>query len=474
MTVTESPNSIRGASWGRDDQIIFGTSAGLFRVPGGGGEPEGLTTPDAEQGERSHFWPFVIPDANAVLFVVSTALPRTTGQLAVLDLDTGEVTRLGLAGVSPHYVSTGHIVYAVEDGSVRAVPFGAVSFEVTGSPVPLVEGVSVKGSGAANFGISDNGRLVYASGTGSAGGQRSLVLVNRDGDEELLGESWQPDRYLYPRYSPDGTRVALAIQEDEATDLWVLDLARGSRSRITFGGLNRYFPVWSPEGSHLAFADGAGATNRLMLAMADGSGQIETLLDRNEREFPTSWSPAGNVLAIYTQHAETNRDLGVLPMDGDRTPVPFLETPFIERAGAFSPDGRWLAYVSDESGLDEVYVRPYPGPGQEYVISTSGGKEPVWSRDGRELFFRNADQVLVVATDTTEVFRATAPERLFDGAYQLDDSAGGIGGVPNYDIAPDGQRFLMVKWDEPSGQDAPEITVVLNWHQELIERVPVP
>ncbi len=179
VTLTESPNPIYGASWGADDQIVFGTNgAGLFRVPGGGGEPEALTTLDTEQGEVNHLWPFIIPGREAVVFVIGTGAdaPLTTGQLAVLELDTGDVTRLGLAGVSPHYVSTGHLVYAAEDGSVRAVPFDATSLEVTGNPVPLVEGVMVKLSGAANFSISDNGRLVYALGAGNRGIQWSCVF----------------------------------------------------------------------------------------------------------------------------------------------------------------------------------------------------------------------------------------------------------------------------------------------------------
>jgi serine/threonine-protein kinase len=479
-TVIEFRDSILGASWGTHDEIIFGTvDDELYRVSADGGEAEALTTLDAEQSEASHRWPSIVPGAEAVVFVITTDRPLTTGQLAVLDLSTGEVKRLGLAGTSPRYVSTGHLIYAADDGSVRGVPFDATSLEVTGSPMPLVEDVVVKNTGAANFGISDHGRLAYALGVGGRGAPRSLVWVDRRGREEPLGDAWPPDQYLYPRFSPDGTRVVLAVAEnaeDTSTpsDLWVLDLARaGSRTRITFGGNPRFFPVWSPDGSQVAFADEGGRTaNRLLLAPADGNGQIETLLDVDERQFPTSWARDGRVMAIYTDHAETARDLAVLPIVGDRTPVPFLATPFQERAPTFSPDARWLAYVSDESGQDQVYVRPYPGPGQRHTISTNGGKEPVWSRDGSELFYRNEDQVLVVAVDAAEAFGV--PKQLFVGAYDLDISGAGMGGVPNYDIAPDGQRFLMVKREEMSGQHSVQINVVLNWFQELTERVPVP
>ncbi len=352
VTLTEVPNGIFGASWGSDDQIVFGTNgAGLFRVPGGDG---------------GHYWPTIIPGRRAVLFVTATGVPLSSGQLAVLDLDTGDTKRLALAGVSPQYVRTGHLVYAAEDDSVRAVPFDAASLEVTGNPVPLVERVSVKATGVANFAVSDDGRLVYATRAGASGAPpRSLVWVDRDGREEPLGDTWQQDQYITPRFSPDGMRVAVAVAENADTngnpaDLWVLDLTRGSRSRITFGGNNRFFSVWSPDGTQLAFSDGAGGTNRLLVASVDRSGQVETLLDRDERQFPTAWAPDGSALAIYTDRSETARDIAVLPVDGDQTPVPFVATPFQERAGTFSPDGRWLAYVSDEAGQNDVYVRVVP------------------------------------------------------------------------------------------------------------------
>ena len=254
--------------------------------------------------------------------------------------------------------------------------------------------------------------------------------------------------------------------------MWVLDIERGTRTRLTSEGLNRFFPVWSPDGSQLAFADGAGVTNRVLLVSADGSGEPETLLDRNERQFPTSWVANGNVMSLHTEYPDTARDLYVLSLDGDLTPKAFLATPSQERGPSFSPDGEWIAYVSDESGQDEVYVRPYPGPGGQVIISTGGGKEVIWGPDGSELFYRNGDQLMVVAVNPGETFSIEAPAPLFVAPY-APDTAGGGAGNPNYDISPDGQQFIFVEPDVPAGADGGAlINVVLNWFEELKRLVP--
>ena len=483
VTISTLPSQVRGATWGPDDWIVVGTSGGgLFQVPAGGGEPEALTTLDAEQSEAGHNWPSFLPDRNAVVFVVATGTPvSANSQLAALDLNTREVKRLGLTGLSPHYVSTGHLVYVDQEGSLLAVPFDAAQLEVKGNPVPLVEAIAVKAVGSANFSVSDAGRLVYQSGS-VAGVPRSLVWVNREGHEEPVSLDLRPGQYVYPRLSPDGTTMAFALAEnvdDSSTDadIWVLDLARGLRSRITFGGNNRIFPSWTPDGTRVSFADGNAAQNALRTARVDAGGQMELLLERDGLQFPTSWAPDGRALAFYELHPETLRDIWIFDPQGDPASVPFLVTPFQERAGAFSPDGRWLTYVSNKSGRDEVYVRPYPATGpQEYAISFDGGREPVWSRDGRELFFRNADQMMAVEVDTTVSFQASVPRLLFAGDYDRDNSAGGIGGASNYDVSLDGQRFVMVKAEQQSGEAgaSPQFHVVLNWFEELKERVPVP
>ena len=476
VTVAESPSLIYGASWGADDRIVFGTlDAGLFRVSGGG-DPEVLTT---VQGGLSHRWPFVIPGRDAVLFTMSETGSEAWSSditIAVLDLSSGELRSLELPGSSPHYLESGHLVYVVEDGSIYAVSFDVASLEVTGNPVLVVERVSVTTAGAAAISVSPNGRLVYEDG--QDGGLTSrLVVTQRDGGStrlaEIDGVAW------YPRYAHDGGRVAFAIAETRVNstdaDLWVLDVGRSTRTRLTFGGNNnRFYPTWSPDGTRLAYAEGSQLVNRVMVTSADGNGLTETLLERGERQFPMSWSADGRWLALYRSVDGTaNRDLEMLDLESDDlTPQPFLSTPYEERGVSFSPNGRWLAYVSDESGQNEVYVRPYPGPGGEHVVSSGGGGEAVWSRDGSELFYRNGGQLMAVQVDTGDTWAAGTPEQLFEESYVADNAVGG-GGNPNYDVSPDGQQVVFVESDALSGT-SPLIHVVLNWHEELLERVPVP
>ena len=478
-TICDLPSDLRSASWGADGTIVFAsadTMSGLWRVAAVGGAPEQLTTPDPEQGEVDHVWPEILPGGEAVLFTIR-ANPIEDSQIAVLSLDTHEQKVVIRGGSYPRYSPTGHLLYGVQ-GNLWAVAFDLNRLETVGDPVPVQEGVLTKPLGAANFGISENGRLVYVPDTGDAGVLTSrLVVTGRDGAGTPLAEI--AGTGLYPRYSPDGTRVAFAVLQNigggggNDADLWVLDVERGTRTRLTSEGNNRFYPVWSPDGSQLAFADGAGATNRVLLVSADGSGEPETLLDRNERQFPTSWAADGNLMTLQTEYPDTARDLYVLALDGDLTPEPFLATPFQERGASFSPDGQWIAYVSDESGQDEVYVRPYPGPGGQVIISTGGGEEAVWGPDGSELFYRNGDQVMVVEVTTGQTFSAGAPTPLFAAPYALDTTR--VGGNPNYDISPDGAQFIFVELNSSTGgEGSAQINVVLNWFEELKARVPVP
>jgi serine/threonine-protein kinase len=472
VSLAVSTSAILGASWGADDQIIFGTNgAGLFRVSGAGGDAEPLTILGREPGDVSYTWPVVIPGREAVVFVISTGGPLATGQLAVLDIPTGEVTRLGIAGTSPRYISTGHLVYAADDGSVRAVPFDTTSLEVAGSPVPLIEGVTVKDTGAANFSISDTGRLVYTTGAGLIN-QRSLVWVDREGREEPI--ALPPGRYVYPRISPDGNRVAL---DDRGGDggIWIWDLAQETFSRLIVGDRGGTYALWTSDGEHIAHEIGGD----IYLKASNNTGNPQLLAEDIASEgsgapSPYFFGPDETTLVFRDQaNLETDDDLAMISIEGGEV-IWRLATQSRERNAELSTDGRWMVYQSDESGEFEIYVRPFPQVEEDQVhVSNNGGVYPVWSRDGRELFYvepGNPSRLISVSV-TTE---ATSETFTFGNRVPVVDLSDLIGEGRSYDVSPDGQRFLVLKVARGDATDFAEINVVLNWHQELLERVPLP
>ena len=438
QTLTESPAGILGASWGTNDQIIFGTrDSGLFRVSGGGGDPEPLTALDAEQGETSHTWPFIIPGRDAVVFVIATGTsPLLTGQLAVFDLATEAATPLGLPGVSPQYASTGHLVYATADGSVTAVPFDADSLKVNGDPVPLVEGVVVKPSGAADFSISDNGRLVYALSEGGDPTQVSLVWVSRDAQEELI--DIQPGAYRYPRISPDGGRVALDGRSED-NNIWIWDFAQGTRSPLTVGSDARY-PVWTSDGDRLAYGTG---TN-LDWTASNNTGETELLVEvPGSVPSPYFFAPNGQAIVLRDRPA-TDDNLSMLSLGEPPERIWSLDREFNERNAELSPDNRWMAYESDESGVYQVSVRPFPQVHDDLVpISNTGGIQPRWSRDGRELFYiqpGNPPQLIAVSIESREDDLVVGQRTV---VMEWPYSRQGVG--RSYDVSLDGRQFLALK-----------------------------
>ncbi len=421
-----------GASWGPDDTIIFGVSvSGLLRVPSAGGTPQPLTTLDPNQREIVHRWPNILPGGQAVLFTVFSG-SLETARIAVQDLKTGR-RKVLVDGTYPRFVPTGHIVFARADSSLWAVPFDVDRLEVTGSPAPLIEGVQVNGGGLASFALADNGSLVYMPDTASV--PTRLVWVDRKGVEQPLGAPPRP--YSSPRLSPDGRMLAVVAQGD----IWVYNIPRGMLSQLTFDGRSALGPIWSPDGKRIAFASAReGKPLNLFWKPADGSGPEERLTTGERRQSPESWSTDGQAIAFSENGLATGRDIWVLPLLGERKPRPFLRTPFSETGPQFSLDGRWLAYVSDESGRNEIYVQPFPGPGGKWQISTEGGTEPVWARNG-ELFYWNGNQMMAVETKTQPTFSAGTPRLLFEGLYQRNLAPG----VAQYAVAADAQRFVMVK-----------------------------
>ena len=473
ITLCELPSQLRGATWDRDDTIIFAIAqlgSGLFEVPAVGGEPTVLTTPNIEQAELLHLWPAFLPGGQAVLFTIVGGAGDQASAIAVLDLETGEQKGLVPGGTNARYASTGHIVYAVQ-GALRGVPFDLGRLEVRGDPVPVLEGVMTKGVGAANFSLSADGSLVYISGGARGETAQLLVWVNREGREEPVGA--RPRDYFYPRISPDGTRVALDIR-DEEEDIWIWDFARETLTRLTFDPGRDQYPVWTSNGERVIFSSFREEAANLFWKAADGTGTVERLLESPNDQRAYSISPDGRRLVFEETVPETGSDLATLSLGGERASATILQTAFNETNAEISPNGRWLAYQSDASGQPEVYVRPFPDVDEgRWLVSTGGGTRPLWAPDGRELFYFNRGAMMTVSFDedlTAPTFTARTPTILFEGQY-FDEPPG-----RTFDIDPDGRRFLMIRAGVQTDEAAspPELIVVENWFEELKQIVPAP
>ena len=469
LAVTESTNPIRGATWGRDDRIVFGTIGdGLFRVSSGGGDLEALTTVDRERGDTGHVHPAFIGDHGAIVFVIQSG---DTSQLGVLDLDSGDVTRLDVQGFSPRYVSTGHLVYATAEGALVASTFDAASLQLTGSPVPLVEGVMVEPRGAANFSVSDEGRLVYVPDLGGDQNPTTLVWVDRAGEAEPLDVPVREyGAYGTPRISPDGMRVALDNFSGGSSDIWVWDFAGKTMTRLTFAPEADIYPHWTPDGQHIVFSSQRGGRFNLFRTAANGTGSPESLADADVEQLVNAVTPDGKSAIAHALVPERSADLIVVSLTGDPQTESLISTEFAERDAALSPDGKWVAFESNMSGQTEVYVRPFPDvEAGQWQVSTSGGRDPAWAPDGSEVFYKQGDGMMAVSVQTEPAFGHFPPTLLFRGNYQADTLN------RDYDVASDG-RFLMIgqTGQAEGGGTQPQINVVLNWFEELKERVPVP
>lgn len=490
LKIADTP-PVSGAAWMESGAIVFGTTLegdGLWRVSADGGTPpERLTTPDQKQKERHHLYPHAF-SASQILFTVLTDQGRWG---AVLMLDSRQWQRLPEvrpASGGLQRASSGPLVFA-QAGGLVAVPFDQRSGTVTGSPVANLERVLTTTNGGSSFAMSGSGTLAYVPGRTSVP-RRALLLVDREGRATPLTDVQAA--YAHPRFSSDGRWLATSIESENGSDVWLQDLQRGTRTRLT-NNESSDSPVWTPDATRIAFHGGRGGAWSLYARPADGSRAAEPLLTASrpdpsiawERDpadtllpgsmptlsganpqYPSSWTPDGRSLAFVERKPNGERDIWVAEQGVD--PSPFLMTASDEWAPTFSRDGRWLAYVSNESGRPEVYVQPYPGPGGRWLISTAGGSDPVWSPDGTELFYLQDDRLMSVSIGIVQNgaagprLVAGTPRLLFEGRYERSD----IG--RNYDVAPDGRRFVMVVGSE---RDAPpQIHLVLNWLGELVSK----
>ena len=459
----------RGASWGSDNQIVIATADGrLQRVPADGGVLEVIAEPDASHGELAYRWPEVLPDGRAVVYtVVEASQGRPTGQLHVqaIKLDTRE-RRLIVAGASyGRYAASGHLLY-YRAGALEAVPFDATSLEVRGAAVSLAEqvvGTSAGSSpdGAATFSLSTDGTLIYLPGTTNPI-ERSMLWVERGGAEHPLAH---PRRAMVdPSLSPDERHLALIANGS----VFVVNLATQAWVQITPQSDASMAPVWTPDGKRLVYAKLLGAHTGIFWRAADGAGsEHELWSDPVASAYPTSFSPDGSVLAMMRMAPGSVRwDVWALRVrPGPPEAWPVVATKASEKHPEFSPDGRWLALVSDESGRDEVYVQRFPSAGGKLQISADGGTEPRWNRNGRTIFYREADRMMEVAVERHPDVSIGRRRVLFDGAYQ------DVGAVLDYDVASDGDRFLMLRASERDA-DYMHLHVVLNLFDELRRRAP--
>jgi serine/threonine-protein kinase len=444
-----------GASWSPDDTIVFSTSHnGISRVSGSGGTPEVIVP---VEGEINFVRPQLLPGGEWLLF-----LEVPSGRIAVQSLVTNERHVLIENGGDVRYLPTGHLVY-VRDGTLRAQPFDVEQRVVTPGPVPLVEGVA-QGGAIAQFDAADNGTLVYQTG----GASRTLVWVDREGSEEPIPA--EPGNYGSVQLSPNRERVV--IQEAGlASDLVVYDLVRDTPTQLTSDPASDAFPIWTLNGERIVWAsDRGGGVFNIVWRAADGTGPVEPLTTGDNVQVPHSWSADGQML-VMLEVREANGDIGVLSIEDDAPIDWLLETDFDENHANVSPDGRWMAFIIGEQGQYEVFVSPFPNVhDRRWQISQDGGVSPRWGPDSRELFFQTSEGAMMVAEIVTEpAFNHAAPVRLFDGPYV-------IGTPPSpfaFDTSLDGQRFLMIKEQTDATVEGLEVHVVLNWYQELLERVPI-
>jgi len=468
ITLCDAP-SIFGANWGRNNRVVFSdeASSGLSMVSAEGGKPETLTKPDPKREEKSHRLPFWLPNGKAVLFSVFRHGWDSQPWLALLRTDTREWGVLLQDAADARYVPTGHLVF-LRQGTLMVVRFDLATLEIIGQPVALMDNViqafsetSINNTAAGQFGISDAGWLIYAAGGLVPERKNSLVWVDQRGVEQPVTALQFP--FYCPRLSPDGQRIAYRTRRER--QVWVYDLGTGTNSRLTSEGAAAW-QIWTPDGKRLLIAWQKSVALNLFWQPYDGSSPMERLTTSEYDERPGSWSSDGKTVALVEEHPDTGYDITLLDVRSGRL-TPFLNSQFREIYPEFSPDGRWIAYASDESKRFEVYVRSFPGPGMKHQISSEGGVEPLWARNGKQLFYRWGDQVWVVDVRTDGGFATRKPRLLFEKPGYDQSSP-----LRVYDLSLDGQRFLMVKWEQRKPTPVTELTLVQNWFEELKRLLP--
>ena len=462
QTVCDAPNG-RGGTWNRDGVILFAPNPGgpIHRVSAAGGASTAVTKLDESRRQSTHRWPYFLPDGHHFIYRVggtgATAQNENNGIYLGL-LESQEQRLILRADTSAAYAS-GHLLFARE-GTLMAQPFDEKSFQLIGDAFPLAEHLQFDVViTRAIFSVSENGVLAFQSG--AARGDSRLIWFDRSGKQ--TGQLGEPGFYFQPQFSPDGQKLAVASFDIRAgsADIWLYELARNVPTRFTFDPASDVAPIWSPDGSTIILSSNRKGPYDIYQKAFTGAGSEEVLLESDETKTANSWSADGRFI-VYTSadaKANTKEDLWILPLFGDHKPFPFLRTQFNESFAQFSTDGHWIAYVSDESGSNQVYIAPFPGPGGKWQASRAGGSEPRWRGDGKELFFLAPDNKLM-AVDVN------AKESILEigNAQPLFEVHPNTAPGTHYDVTHDGKRFLVASAGE--GSSAP-ITLVVNWTAEL-------
>ncbi len=461
QALCDAPQFANG-TWSRDGVILFGSfRTGLSRVASAGGPPSPVTTLDTSRQEGGHLYPYFLPDSRHFVYYLRSSQPDHTGiYLGTLDDKADSKDRRRILGADSNAIyrepdgeGPGHLLF-MRDTTLMAQPFDAGKRAVSGDPFPAAEAVGA-GFNYGYFSVSRNGVLLYRGG--GSGQNRQLIWFDREGKQ--LSVAGPPGPYSELALSPQGTHVAMMRTDPQSsnTDIWLLDLQRNIPSRFTFHPAVEFSPVWSPDGSRIVFASARDGATNLYQKVASGAGNEEPLLQSPSPKAALDWSRDGRFFLYGNQDPKTKYDLWVLPLSGDRKPIPFAQTEFDETQGQFSPDGRWIAYGSNESTRQQVYVQPFPASGGKWQISSEGGTMPRWRADGKELFFLSADQRLMCAEiKTTPKFDASVPKPLFQSRVW-----GATNTAFRYAPSGDGRRFLMISQLQETAS-AP-ITAVLNW-----------
>ncbi|MCH7679352.1 protein kinase [candidate division KSB1 bacterium] len=448
------------AHWASDGAIYFQAhyGAGISRVSASGGTPEGVTQLDQRHGERHHREPEVLPDGKSLLFTIMAGVHSEVQHIALQSLETGE-RKILLAGNAAHYLPTGHLVY-VSANALMAVPFDLKRLEVSGTPAVVLDQIDWQ-----HYQISSTGNIVYSPLLSYAA--QIIVWVNRQGEEVTILDAER--QYYMPKLSPDGKQLAVSIRDGSAYDVWTLELERPVLNRVTSEGSNAY-AIWTPDQQHLTFTGNPFGPIDVFWRPMDARSSIEKLVSGEYPLLASWWSPDGSELLISTFHPTRAGDISVFSK-ADNELRPLLQTGYDEYAPAFSPDGRWIAYISNESGQIGIYIQNYPDLRKKYFIAA--GRDlgaPVWSPDGGELFYLDVDggKMMVVSIGSGPELSPTRPRKLFEGNY-----VGSLEGLQEFDISGDGKRFVMIKNLQDGVSETRELRVILNWFEELKRKVPV-